>query len=164
MDETILNKIYMAMGLSEGDLPPAVIEYFYNGWAVVYPDNTCLTIYNTIASLYEWLIKNAAKDASGGGNRKEKVGDVEVTIGAYNKGEDWEGAYEQFMDNPTAALPSCKDVLGTSKGATILITGTSKSRYEDTKNRPDAFNQFDERSPFSTKPLNKKRVIGFRFK
>lgn len=164
MDETVLNKIFMAMGLSEDDLPSSVIEYFYNSWAEVYPDNECLSIYNTIASLYEWLIKSAAKDASGGGSYKEKVGDVEVTLGGYNKGTDWEDAYDNFLSNPTAALPSCKDVLGRKKGANIMITGTSKSQYHDTACRPDAFNQYDERSPFSTKPNRKRRIIGFRLK
>lgn len=154
----------MAMGLSDGDIPSTVIEYFYNGWVEVYPDNECLAIYNTIASLYEWLIKNAAKEGSGGGNRKEKVGQLEITLGAYNKGEDWEGAYEKFLANPSAALPSCKDVLGTSKGATIMITGTSKSQYKDTLCRPDAFNQYDEKSPFSPKTYTRKRITGFRFK
>lgn len=163
MDETVLNKILMAMGLSDGDIPTSVIEYFYNGWLEVYPDNECLVIYNTIASLYEWLIKNAAKDGSGGGNRKEKVGDVEVSYGSYNKGEDWEAAYEQFLDNPVAALPSCRDQFQQSKHANIIITGTSKSQVEDTCSRPDNFSMYHEKSPFTPK-INTKSKAGFRFK
>lgn len=156
---TDAEKILIAMGLVNGDIPQNVIDYYLSEWQTVYPDNNCLALYNTIASLYEWLIKSASKNGSGGGKRKEKSGKREIEVDDYNKANDWQKAYDTFLDDPTNSLPSCKDAFK-KKGARIYLGGTEKDVYEKIKNDPNSNNQFDERSPYAPRTSNK-RVKGF---
>lgn len=143
-----ITKILMAMGLSEGIIPQEVIDYYLAEWTSVYPDNECLALHNTISSLYEWLIRSSANEGSGGGSTKEKVGNTEISYSDYNKGRDWEDAYNNYLNDPTSALPSCRGVLK-SNGATIIINGTSKSKVKEINCNPDRFNVYDSKSPFT---------------
>ena len=148
------------MGLQEGDIPANIIEYYFNDWTSVYPDNECLTLHNTVASLYEWLIRNAARDATGGGSRKEKVGELELTLSDTNRGVDWSKAYDQYLDNPDAAFPSCRGQL-VSNGARIIINGTNRDTVDKINDKTTRFNQFDDRSPYRAR-TRKSRVVGFK--
>lgn len=166
MNEQLITKILFAMGLSEGDIPSQVIDYYLTEWLAVYPDNDCLAIYNTIASLYEWLIKNAANEGSGGGNKKEKVGNTEISYGNYNKGVDWQAAYDKFLDNPTAALPSCKESLKKSPKSGFIINGTSVSEVERIRNNPDSNTAYKDKSPYSPRTPDERKdksYVGFKF-
>lgn len=161
MDPDILNRLLLAMGLVEGDVPPSTIEHFFNEWGMVFPDNQCLQLHNTIASLYEWLIRNAARDASGGGSRDEKVGDMQLKVSNFNKGIDWKAAYDRYLENPDAALPACRGQL-VANGATIIINGTNKDTVRNINRKRDRYNAYDERSPFTPR-TRFRRNIGFRF-
>ena len=101
----------MAMGLTEEDIPVDVIEYWILAWQEVYPDNECLVLHNTVLSLYEWLIRQSAKDSSGGGKVKEKEGLAEIELDRYNKSVDWEKALEDYLKAPWLAFPFCKEEL-----------------------------------------------------
>lgn len=158
--QDLIDKIYFATSLDSSDIPEDVINYYLTEWGVVFPDNDCLVLHNTVVSIYEWLIKQAAKDASGGGNRKEKVGDVQVEVGATDKTEDYQKALDNYLDDPSAAFPSCKDVLGkTSKR--VILGGTSRSEVERVRENSDSYSQYSERSPYSPKTRRRCRRVGF---
>tara|TARA_R100000541_G_C1897352_1_gene83977 strand:+ start:33811 stop:34311 length:501 start_codon:yes stop_codon:yes gene_type:complete len=166
MNEELITKILFAMGLESGDIPENVINHYLTEWLIVYPDNTCLAIYNTIASLYEWLIKSSAVDGSGGGSYSEKIGGVTVSANNYNKGVDWENAYDIFLDNPTAALPSCRDVLKKSPKSGFIINGTSVSEVERIRNNPDSNTAYKDKSPYSPRTPDERKdksYVGFKF-
>lgn len=161
--EQLINRIMFAMGLVDGDIPENVIDHFLNEWLTAFPSNECLALHNTIISLYEWLIRNAARDGSGGGSKKEKVGDYEVSTADFNKATDWQRAYDKYLDNPDSALPSCKGSLK-SNGATIIIGGTNRDKVRDVNRSPDRFNQYDDRSPYRARTrIPTRNRAGFRF-
>jgi len=125
MDD-IVKKILMAMGLTEEDIPVDVIEYWILAWQEVYPDNECLVLHNTVLSLYEWLIRQSAKDASGGGKVKEKEGLAEIELDRYNKSVDWEKALEDYLKAPWLAFPFCKEELAKGIINRVKVGGVRK--------------------------------------
>lgn len=124
------DKILFAMSLEPCDIPPEVISYYYEEWKTVFPDSECLALHNTVVSLYEWLIRDANKNSSGGGYRKEKVGGVQVEVGEVDKASDWENALESYLDAPWSAFPSCKDELGAGVTGRIIVGGVDESQIE----------------------------------
>lgn len=156
----VTNKIYFATGLDVCDVPPEVITYFYEEWLVVFPDNECLVLHNTVVSIYEWLIKSSAKTDTGQfGLRTEKVGNVQVTVKGIVKSEDWSKALDEYLKEPTAAFPSCKGIIGVKKGR-IIFGGTNKKDVKAIRSNSNSYSQYDEKSPYSPKN-NTCQPVGF---
>ncbi|MCP3683204.1 MAG: hypothetical protein GY861_10990 [bacterium] len=128
--QELIDKILFAMGISEEDIPLEVITYYLEQWLEIYPDNECLALHNTVLSLYDWLIKDASKNASGGGNRKEKVGNVQVEVGATNKSQDWQDAKDAYLESPWTAFPSCRDELGKGVAGRVIVGGVREDSID----------------------------------
>ena len=124
MDESmqeLVEKVLFAMGLSPECADISVVTHYIGEWQNVSPDNPCLVMHNTVVSLYEYLIKASAPDASGGGKRRERQGSYEIEVDGYNKAADWENALEAYLNSPWTAFPSCRDELaGKGKGRVIV--------------------------------------------
>lgn len=158
--EELIQKIYFATSLGGDDVPSDVVEYYLTEWGIVFPDNECLVLHNTVVSLYEWLIQQAAKDASGGGSREEKVGNTQVKEGAYDKTKDYQNALDHYLNDPSSAFPSCRNVL-VSTGKRVVIGGTSRNEVERVRNNSDSYSQYSERSPYSPKTRRRCSRVGF---
>lgn len=126
--EELIARIKMAMGFTGGEVTDELITAYLTEWLLVYPDNECLALHNTVISLYEWLIKNSASGASGGGKRREKVGKREIELNQYDKAGDWEKALDTYLDSPWSTFPSCRDVLG--NGSVVIVGGVDRSKVD----------------------------------
>lgn len=129
----LIDRILFAMALDSGDIPDEVITYYLNEWQTVYPNSECLVLHNTVVSLYEWLIRDASKSATGGGKIKEREGDVEIEEDEVNKAVDWESALTSYLDSPWSAFPSCREELGKGISGRIKVGGVDETEIDRVK-------------------------------
>ena len=131
--QDLIEQILFAMGLDECDIPQDVIAYYLEEWQTVYPEpeDRCFVLHYTVLSLYDWLIKDASKNASGGGTREEKVGNVQIKEGATDKSVDWQNAKDAYLESPWTAFPSCKDQLAKGVAGRVIVGGVRKNKIDE---------------------------------
>ncbi len=125
-------KILMVLGLTDF-VSVTLVEYYLEEWATVFPDNECLVMHNTVVSIYEYLIREAATTSSGGGSRREKQGEREIEVDDYDLATSWQDALDSYLDNPSSAFPSCKEALTPQEDSLlgrVIVGGVSKERIK----------------------------------
>ncbi|AUR87521.1 hypothetical protein NVP1101O_110 [Vibrio phage 1.101.O._10N.261.45.C6] len=135
MDE-LIEKVLFAMGLDPSCADLSVVNHYLDEWGTVFPDNQCLVLHNTVVSLYEYLIKASAPNASGGGKRKEKQGRREIEIDNYDKSKDWENALNAYLNSPWTAFPSCREELSKGTGR-VIIGGVDENKINEINVNPN---------------------------
>jgi hypothetical protein len=147
--EELVSAIYLAMGLTSETLPQTTVEAYILLWQDTYPDNDCQVMYNTILSLYSWLIKSSAADNTGGGKIREREGSVEIEHDKVDKSSDWESARDEFVKNPWESLPQCRVEFTKSSVSPIILGGVRKDEVSRVRRDTNRFSQYSERSPYS---------------
>jgi len=145
--------IYLLLGLTPADIPAEVIDYFIAQWSLIYPDNNCMVIYNTVKSIYNWLVGSASAKAVSG-KRREKRGRREIEVENSNNAVNWKTALDNFLKSPWEILPQCRaDFVANGAGnSRLTVGGTKKDEVERVRDDPNSFNQYSETSPYSPKP------------
>ena len=149
--QELIDQIYLAMGVTEDQLPLTTVTSYLTFWIAEFPDNDCQVIYNTILSCYGWLIRNANAN-SNNGKRRERNGKREIEVQDTNQAQSWEDALANFKKAPWEALPQCKDELSSNVRSRIIIGGVRKDEYDRVKDNSNSRNQYNEKSPFSPRP------------
>ena len=139
---------YNLLGLTPADIPADVIEGFISAWTAVYPNNGCQVLYNTVISIYNWLIAKA-NAAAVGGTRREKRGRREIELTDFTKAPAYKEALNQFTKAPWHLLPQCRADLGATAGSKIIIGGTRSSEVNRVRSNCNSYSQYSERSPYS---------------
>lgn len=160
--EELIARIKMAMGFTGTEVTDELITAFLTEWQTVYPSNECLALHNTVVSLYEWLIKNSASGASGGGKRRERTGKREIELDTYNKAGDWELALNSYLDSPWSAFPSCRDVLGANTIGRVIVGGVDKTKIDAINNNTNIRTGGASEVTGVTQPVNKNSVGWYR--
>lgn len=135
----LITKILIAMGLSDGDIPTNILEHFVTEWQVEYPtpEQECQVLHNSVVSLYGWLIKESAKDASGGGKVREKEMHAEIEMYGYDKSVDWKNALNSYLKAPWEAFPSCRSTFTNKLIGVVKVGGVSEKEIDDINNDKD---------------------------
>ncbi len=159
MDDRI-NKVLFAMGLDPSCADLGVVEYFLDEWGQVFPDNNCLIMHNTVVSLYEYLIKASAPNASGGGRRREVQGKRQIELDNYDKSKDWQNALDSYLNSPWTAFPSCRDELSGSSGlGRVIIGGVDETKIQQINNDVNIRTGGASEVGGVTNPLNGARTV-----
>ena len=136
----LLAYVYRAMGLTSSDIDETILQSYLDDWTSIYPDNDCLAMHNTVISMYEYLMRSEAPEASGGGRRREKEGNVEYEIEDYDKSSDWSDALKAYLNSPSSAFPLCKvefDALKKGGNSRVIVGGVREDKICDINRNPN---------------------------
>jgi hypothetical protein len=147
-DDALIATIYLMLGLTDSDIPEAVIQIFIDDYQLLYPDNECKVLYNTTISVYEWLIRRANVLAVEG-KRREKKGQREIEIEDSNKTSSWKKALDSFLKSPWEVYPQCRTDFTSSALSRIIVGGVSSTEVSRVQDRSDSYSAYSEKSPFS---------------
>lgn len=133
--QDLIDKIYIAMGIDECILPTNIVSHFVSEWMLVFPDNDCLALYNSVVSCYEWLIKNsAALDSTEGVAKREKEAGIETEVFERKSGENtqlWIDSLARFEKSPATMFPSCRDQFSTVTSGRVIVGGVNEDKIRD---------------------------------
>ena len=153
-DSSLVDLIYLLLGLTEEDIPRAVVAYFLEQWEQLYPDNECLVLFNTIKFVYFWLMETALA-GSVKGRIREKRGRREIEIEESSKEEEWYLALSNFLKAPWNLLPQCRtEFMSNGSGCSqVILGGLKEDNIFINRDNPNKYNQYEECSPYSPKTL-----------
>lgn len=158
-DIDLVELLYFLLGLTPEDIPVVVVSYFLQRWQEIYPDNDCLVLYNTIKSIYLWLIEKENSSTSNG-LIKEKRGKREIEVDGTDEYLKWVDALESFTRNPWDILPQCREQFIENGGGAspIVIGGVKRNEVNLTREDKNSYGQYQEKSPFSPKRRRKSSI------
>jgi hypothetical protein len=151
-EQEIIERIRLILGgISEEDLPDAVIQMFLQKWELVldvenHPERWPLVIYNTVLDCVRWLIlQEVQSGASSVTERLEKIGDETISIKGGSTFKSWQDMLDWLLANPEYIDPSLA-----FNASLIIIGGVRQDEYHRVKCNPNSYNGFMEQGVYAT--------------
>lgn len=127
----VIDRIYRAMALTTEDVPETLIQSYLDDWDTIYPDDGCLSMHNTVISVYEYLARSEAPSSSGGGKIREKEGGVEYETSGSDKSVDWKNALSSYLKSPWTAFPLCRVELSAGITGRVKVGGVDETKIAE---------------------------------
>lgn len=154
-DEEVIERIRLLLGgISEEELPDAVIQMFLYKWEVSmdvanHPERWPLVIYNTVLDCVRWLIfQEVQSGASSVTERLEKIGDETISVKGGSTFQSWQDMLDWLLANPEYIDPSLA-----FNASLVIIGGVRKDEFFRVKNSPNSYNGFMEQGVYPTKAI-----------